>query len=106
MAGLAKEKSLREMMARLGVREEDIVERFIRSQGPGGQKQYQVVTRLPCYPGDQAPRSLYVQGFRTDRRSNRQDFRELFQVRQTSRLQQEQDDGDPSAGNHHKEPCR
>jgi len=37
MVGLQKEKSLREMMARLGVREEDIVERFIRAQGPGGQ---------------------------------------------------------------------
>ena len=37
MAGLEKEKALREMMSRLGVREEDIVERFIRAQGPGGQ---------------------------------------------------------------------
>ena len=44
MAGLDKEKSLREMMARLGVREEDIVERFIRSQGPGGQNVNKVST--------------------------------------------------------------
>src|SRR3989338_5907726 len=44
MVGLKKEKSLREMMARLGVREEDIVERFIRSQGPGGQNVNKVST--------------------------------------------------------------
>ena len=44
MAGLQKEKSLREMMARLGVREEDIVERFIRAQGPGGQNVNKVST--------------------------------------------------------------
>jgi len=44
MAGLGKEKSLREMMARLGVREEDIVERFIRAQGPGGQNVNKVST--------------------------------------------------------------
>lgn len=31
-----KEKSLQDLMARLGVREEDIEEKFIRSQGPGG----------------------------------------------------------------------
>jgi peptide chain release factor len=37
MVGLDKENALREMMARLGVREEDIIERFIRAQGPGGQ---------------------------------------------------------------------
>lgn len=35
--GLDKEKSLLEKMSRLGVREEDIVEKFIRSKGPGGQ---------------------------------------------------------------------
>ncbi len=46
MVGLDKEKSLREMMARLGVREEDIVERFIRSQGPGGQNVNKVSTRV------------------------------------------------------------
>ena len=44
MAGLKKEKSLREMMARLGVRQEDIVERFIRAQGPGGQNVKKVST--------------------------------------------------------------
>ena len=44
MAGLQKEKSLREMMARLGVREEDIVEKFIRAQGPGGQNVNKVST--------------------------------------------------------------
>ena len=40
MVGLQKEKSLREMMVRLGVREEEIVERFIRAQGPppGGSR--------------------------------------------------------------------
>lgn len=32
-----KEKSLQERMVRLGIREEDFIERFIRSQGPGGQ---------------------------------------------------------------------
>lgn len=35
--GLDKEKYLREMMLRLGIREADLVEHFIRSQGPGGQ---------------------------------------------------------------------
>jgi len=44
MVGLEKEKSLQEMMARLGVREEDIVERFIRAQGPGGQNVNKVST--------------------------------------------------------------
>ncbi len=44
MVGLDKEKSLRETMARLGVREEDIVERFIRAQGPGGQNVNKVST--------------------------------------------------------------
>jgi len=44
MVGLEKERSLREMMARLGVREEDIVERFIRAQGPGGQNVNKVST--------------------------------------------------------------
>ncbi len=37
MVGLKKERALREMMVRLRVREEDIEEKFIRSQGPGGQ---------------------------------------------------------------------
>jgi protein subunit release factor B len=31
------EQGLRERMARLGIREEDIEEKFVRSQGPGGQ---------------------------------------------------------------------
>ncbi len=44
MVGLEKEKSLRQMMARLGVREEDIEEKFIRSQGPGGQNVNKVST--------------------------------------------------------------
>lgn len=33
-----KEKELREWMAALGLREEDLEESFIRSGGPGGQK--------------------------------------------------------------------
>ena len=44
MVGLEKEKALREMMIRLGVREEDIEEKFIRSQGPGGQNVNKVST--------------------------------------------------------------
>ncbi len=32
-----KEKALKERMRKLGVREEDIVEKFIRAQGAGGQ---------------------------------------------------------------------
>ena len=44
MVGLKKEKSLQETMARLGVREEEIVERFIRAQGPGGQNVNKVST--------------------------------------------------------------
>lgn len=39
-----KEKALREIMMRLGVREDDIRERFIRSQGPGGQNVNKVST--------------------------------------------------------------
>ena len=35
--GLDKEKALGEKMVHLGIRETDIVESFIRSQGPGGQ---------------------------------------------------------------------
>ena len=35
--GLDKEKALEQEMSRLGVRKEDIIERFIRSSGPGGQ---------------------------------------------------------------------
>jgi len=44
MAGQEKEKALRELMKQLGVREEDIEERFIRSQGPGGQNVNKVST--------------------------------------------------------------
>lgn len=44
MVGLNKEKSLREVMVRLGVREEDIIEKFIRAQGPGGQNVNKVST--------------------------------------------------------------
>jgi protein subunit release factor B len=33
-----KEEALREKMERLGIREEDLIERFIRSSGHGGQK--------------------------------------------------------------------
>ncbi len=44
MVGLEKEKTLRELMLRLGVREEDIVEKFVRSQGPGGQNVNKVST--------------------------------------------------------------
>jgi protein subunit release factor B len=36
MAGLDKEKSLSALMARLGLREEDIAEKFVHSRGPGG----------------------------------------------------------------------
>ena len=32
-----KEKALRQKMERLGIRDNDIVEQFIRSKGPGGQ---------------------------------------------------------------------
>lgn len=35
--GLNKEKSLLEKMSRLGIGEKDIVEKFLRSSGPGGQ---------------------------------------------------------------------
>ena len=44
MAGIEKEKSLREMMLCLGVHEDDIVEKFIRAQGPGGQNVNKVST--------------------------------------------------------------
>ncbi|HOJ71109.1 MAG TPA: peptide chain release factor-like protein [Syntrophorhabdaceae bacterium] len=32
-----KERALQDKMARLGIKEEDIIEKFIRSGGPGGQ---------------------------------------------------------------------
>ena len=44
MIGLEKEKELRELMTRLGVREADILEKFIRAQGPGGQNVNKVST--------------------------------------------------------------
>lgn len=39
-----KQIELEKLMARLGVREEDILEKFIRSQGPGGQNVNKVST--------------------------------------------------------------
>lgn len=33
-----KQKALQEALAKWGIREEDVMERFIRSQGAGGQK--------------------------------------------------------------------
>ncbi|MBM3245975.1 MAG: peptide chain release factor-like protein [Candidatus Omnitrophica bacterium] len=44
MVRIEKEDELRRLMARLGVRQEDIVEKFIRSQGPGGQNVNKVAT--------------------------------------------------------------
>ncbi|HNX82075.1 MAG TPA: peptide chain release factor-like protein [Candidatus Omnitrophota bacterium] len=44
MISLEKEKALQEKMACLGVRTEDIVEKFLRSQGPGGQNVNKVST--------------------------------------------------------------
>jgi protein subunit release factor B len=44
MVTLKKEKELKEKMLRLGVREDDIEEKFIRSQGPGGQNVNKVST--------------------------------------------------------------
>jgi peptide chain release factor len=39
-----KEKALQEKMAELGIREEDVIERFIRSRGHGGQNVNKVAT--------------------------------------------------------------
>ena len=44
MVNTDKEKSLQELMIRLGVREGDIEEKFIRSQGPGGMNVNKVST--------------------------------------------------------------
>jgi protein subunit release factor B len=44
MVGGEKEKALRDKMERLGIRESDIVERFIRSRGHGGQNVNKVAT--------------------------------------------------------------
>jgi len=44
MVSLDKSKELEKLMLRLGVRQEDIVEKFIRSQGPGGQNVNKVST--------------------------------------------------------------
>jgi len=44
MVTLEKEKALKEKMSRLGLREDDIEEKFIRSQGPGGQNVNKVST--------------------------------------------------------------
>lgn len=41
---LEKEKSQGERMLRLGVRESDIIEKFVRAQGPGGQNVNKVST--------------------------------------------------------------
>src|SRR3990172_9781862 len=41
---IQKEKALQEKMEELGVREQDLVEKFIRSSGPGGQKTNKVAT--------------------------------------------------------------
>lgn len=42
--GIDKEKRLEEKMQRFGIREEDIVESFVRSSGPGGQNVNKVAT--------------------------------------------------------------
>lgn len=44
MVGLDKQKELYQTMQRLGVRQDDIVEKFIRAQGPGGQNVNKVAT--------------------------------------------------------------
>lgn len=44
MVGIEKEAELKELMARLGVREEDIIEKFVHAQGPGGSNVNKVST--------------------------------------------------------------
>ncbi len=44
MISFKKDKELREKMKQLGIREDDIVERFIRSSGHGGQNVNKVAT--------------------------------------------------------------
>ena len=44
MAGIEKQKALQREMSRLGVREDDIEERFTPAQGPGGQNVNKVST--------------------------------------------------------------
>ena len=44
MVTIEKEKALQEKMSRLGVRGDDIKEKFVRSQGPGGQNVNKVST--------------------------------------------------------------
>ncbi|MDD4953804.1 MAG: peptide chain release factor-like protein [Candidatus Omnitrophica bacterium] len=44
MISRGKEDQLQELMRHLGVRQEDILEKFVRSQGPGGQNVNKVST--------------------------------------------------------------
>lgn len=44
MVRIEKQIELEKLMARLGVRKDDIIEKFIRSQGPGGQNVNKVST--------------------------------------------------------------
>ena len=46
MVGIEKQKSLQEEMSRLGVRDEDLEEKFTPAQGPGGQNVNKVSTRV------------------------------------------------------------
>lgn len=43
---LEKEKALAEKMARLGIREQDLIEHFVRSQGKGGQNVNKVASAV------------------------------------------------------------